>query len=95
MANFPPEDWDVRPLTDFEELTVPAPRGSPFHLQALLTGKPCTGMRGNFRFLIGGDRHMELNVAVTTIIQDKRFDNMYLACQMELGSQVNNIFKKI
>ena len=88
MENFPPPTWDVRPLEDFEDITVPAPSGSKFHLQALLIGKPSHGREGQFRFLISGNDHLSFKVCLRDIIDSPLFDNMVIECQMELGSQV-------
>ena len=42
MAKFPPNSWEVRPVEDFEILTVPAPTGSRYHLQDTVDTKLCT-----------------------------------------------------
>ena len=88
MENFPPNQWDVRHLADYEDITVPAPSGSRFHLQALLIGRPAFGREGQFRFLISGNNNMSFNVRLRDIIDDPCFEDMYVNCQMKSGSQV-------
>ena len=92
MENFPPKAWDVRHLADFEDITVPAPAGSKFHLQALLIGKPSHGREGQFKFLISGNDHLTFNVDVRDVIDDALFDDMTVQCQLQLGSQVVTIY---
>ena len=89
MAHFPPSTWDVRPIQDFETLIVPAPAGSKFHMQALLTAPPCPGREGQFKLLIAGKEHLKITAKVKDIIDDPLFDNMEIECQLQLGSQVN------
>ncbi len=88
MATFPPPTWDVRQLKDFETLTVPAPAGSKFHMQALLTAPPCTGWEGQYKLILSGSDHLEINTKITDIIDDPLFANMFIDCQFQLGSQV-------
>jgi hypothetical protein len=88
MSSFPPSNWDVRSIDDFDTLTVPAPAGSKFHLQALLTGRPSNGREGQFRFLIAGTDHFKINVKATDILDVPLMEGMLIRCQMELGSQV-------
>lgn len=92
MIKFPPKTWEVWDLRDFETLTVPAPAGSQFHLQALLTAPPCPGWEGQYRLLISGTNHLEINTKITTIIDDALFEDMYIDCQLQLGSQVEICF---
>lgn len=91
MESFPPNSWDVRHLSDMEDITVPAPAGSKFHLQALLVGKPAHGREGQYKFLVGGNDHMQFEVFVTDVIDDPIFEYMTVTCQMQLGSQVKPI----
>jgi len=88
MESFPPNKWDVRHIGDFDDITVPAPTGSKFHLQALLVGKPAKGKEGQFRFLVSGNDHLSFRVNVKHVLHHQLFDDMYITCQMELGSQV-------
>ena len=92
MENFPPNAWEVRHISDMEDITVPAPTGSKFHLQALLVGKPSHGREGQFKFLIGGNDHMKFTVAISDVIDDSSFSDMKVECQMQLGSQVKIFF---
>ena len=89
MENFPPGAWDVRHIEDFEDITVPAPTGSKFHLQALLIGKPCHGLEGQFKFLVTGPDHLKFRVAIKDVINDPIFDDMSVECQLDLGSKVS------
>ncbi len=88
MSSFPSHTWEVRDIKDFETLTVPAPAGSKFHLQALLTAPSCPGREGQFKLLIGGEDHMLIKAKVRDIIDDPLFDGMSLECQLQLGSQI-------
>jgi len=88
MENFPPSQWDVRHLADFEDITVPAPSGSRFHLQALLIGRPAFGREGQFKFLISGNNNLHFSVRLRDIIDDPCFEDMYVDCHMKSGSQV-------
>ena len=88
MSRFPPSSWEVRPVADFETLTVPAPAGSKYHLQALLIGKPCLGREGQFKFLISGNDHYRINMEVNKVVNEPTFANMRITCQLALGSQV-------
>jgi hypothetical protein len=90
METFPPPQWDVRHLAEFEDITVPAPSGSKFHLQALLVGKPSNGKEGQFKFLVSGNDHLSFKVRLRDIIDHPLFEDMIIDCQMELGSQVKN-----
>ena len=91
METFPPNNWDVRHMEDFEEITVPAPAGSRFHMQALLVGKPSHGREGQFKFLVSGQEDMTFRVEVGDVIDDHSFDDMAIECQLKLGSVVRNI----
>ena len=88
MEKFPPNQWDVRHLADFEDITVPAPSGSKFHLQALLIGRPAFGREGQHKFLISGNDNLSFTVRLRDIIDDTCFEDMYVKCQMKSGSQV-------
>ena len=89
MSKFPPNSWEVRPVADFETLTVPAPAGSKYHLQALLIGKPVFGGReGQFRFLVSGNDHYNISMEVAKVLDDPSFSNMTITCQLALGSQI-------
>ena len=88
MSSFPSHTWEVRDIQDFETLTVPAPAGSKFHLQALLTAPPCPGREGQFKLIIGGEDHMLIKAKVRDIIDDPIFEGMSLECQLQLGSQI-------
>ena len=95
MEKFPPNAWEVRDLADMEDITVPAPSGSKFHLQALLVGKPSHGREGQFKFLIAGTDHMKFSVNLEEVINDPAFKGMRVDCEMELGSKVRfNCLKK-
>ena len=94
METFPPSKWDVRHIGDFDDITVPAPTGSRFHLQALLVGKPAKGKEGQFRFLISGNDHLAFRVNVRDVIDNDLFNDMYISCQLELGSQVKQNYTK-
>ena len=89
MENFPPTSWDIRHLNDFDDITVPAPTGSRFHLQALLVGKPAPkGKEGQYKFLVSGNDHVKFAVEIRDILDDPLFEGMTVECQMQLGSQV-------
>ena len=88
MSSFPPRAWDVRHIADFDTLTVPAPAGSTYHLQALLTAPPCPGREGQFRLLVSGKEHTTISAKVRDIINDPLFEDMLIDCQLQLGSQV-------
>ncbi len=92
MSSFPPRSWDVRHIQDFDTLTVPAPAGSKYHLQALLTAPPCPGREGQFKFLISGKEHMRVCSRVRDLIDDPIFNDMTIECQLQLGFQVSNYF---
>ena len=91
MEKFPPKTWEVRHANDFDDITVPAPTGSKFHLQALLMGKPCMGKEGQFKFLVSGNDHLNFSVDIRMVLDDPLFENMFVECQMQLGSQVRKI----
>ena len=98
MEMFPPGTWDVRHLEDFEEITVPAPAGSQFHMQALLVGKPSHGREGQFKFLVTGQKDMSFEVNVSEVIDDSLFDDMVVECEVKLGSVVRpitNVFRTL
>lgn len=88
MSLFPPTNWEVRDVADFETLTVPAPVGSKYHLQALLVGKPAHGREGQFKFLISGNDHYRIEMKVEEVIEDASFKGMTIHCQLALGSQI-------
>jgi len=88
MENFPPSNWDVRHLNDFDDITVPAPTGSKFHFQALLVGRPAKGKEGQYRFLVSGNDHVKFTVNIEDVLEDSLFEGMTVECQMQLGSQV-------
>jgi len=88
MSLFPPTNWEVRDVADFETLTVPAPVGSKYHLQALLVGKPAHGREGQFKFLISGNDHYRIEMKVEQVIEDASFKGMTIHCQLALGSQI-------
>jgi len=88
MSLFPPDNWEVRNVADFETLTVPAPTGSKYHLQALLVGKPAHGREGQFKFLISGNDHYKIEMRVDHVINDEAFKGMTIVCQLALGSQI-------
>ena len=88
MEPFPPNQWDVRHLADFEDITVPAPSGSKFHLQALLIGRLAFGREGQHKFLISGNDNLSFTVRLRDIIDEACFEDMYVKCQMKSGSQV-------
>ena len=88
MSLFPPDNWEVRNVADFETLTVPAPTGSKYHLQALLVGKPAHGREGQFKFLISGNDHYKIEMKVDHVINDEAFKGMTIVCQLALGSQI-------
>ena len=76
METFPPNSWDVRHMEDFEGITVPAPAGSKFHMQALLVGKLSHGRERQFKFLVLGQEDMTFRVKVGDVINDHTFDDM-------------------
>ena len=88
MEKFPPKTWDVRHAKDFEDITVPAPAGSKFHLQALLIGKPCPGKEGQYKFLVSGSEPLDFSVDIRLVLDDPLFEDMYVECQLESGSKV-------
>ena len=88
MTTFPPATWEIRHVEDFDSIRVPAPPGTRYHLQALMTGPPCGGREGQFRFLVSGREHCKISCKVSDIIADPLFDNMRIDIQLELGSQV-------
>ena len=90
MERFPPKTWDVRNASDFDDITVPAPTGSKFHLQALLMGKPSGNREGQYRFLVAGNDHLYFSVDIRLVLDDPLFDDMFVECQLELGSQVKH-----
>jgi hypothetical protein len=89
---FPLSTYDVRPVDDFEELNVLAPAGSKYHLQALLTGKPCEGREGQFRFLLAGTDHYRIDFRASEVLNVPILKGLSLRMQLELGSQVKTIF---
>jgi len=92
MDSFPLSSWDVCHISDFEDITVPAPSGSKFHLQALLIGKPANGKEGQFKFLVSGNDHLTFSVRVRDVVDNPLFEDMHVDCQLKLGSQVKTCY---
>ncbi len=88
MATFPPPSWEFRPLEDMDRMEATPRDSSGFSMQALLAVAPARGLEGNYAYLIASRGQQELRVPVLSIIADKRFENMYIEAQMELGTQV-------
>lgn len=88
MSSFPPKTWHVRHLSDMDSIVGDPRPDRSISMETYLAVQPSGGEEGAFRFTLAGPRHLEARIQVTTILPDKRFDNMWLTLQLELGTQI-------
>lgn len=88
MSAFPPPEWDVRPLTDMDSMVAGPRDGADHSMQALLAVAPAEGLEGSYKFLLSGSNHLKMRIPIRKIISDKRFEEMYIETQLQLGTQI-------
>ena len=90
MSSFPPKQWRVRYLADLDTMVGTVHENHAISLEALMALRPSAGEEGAYRFTLAGPGHLKLRIAVTDVLADNAFKNMFLDLQMELGTQVND-----
>ena len=87
MSSFPPKNWQVRHLDDFDQYEVEVPpKAAKLHMEALLVAKPARGQEGTYRLALGGAHRLLLEMKVTDVFNDKAFEGMTVMADIQNGS---------
>ncbi len=86
MSSFPPTDWQVRHLKDFDLYEAVTPAKTKLFMEALLVAKPASGQEGAFRFAISGDQKVLIELKVTNVWNDDIFKGMTVMAELGNGS---------
>ena len=88
MSSFLPSSWDVRPIADMDAIVATPREGSTFSMKAMMAAPPAAGLEGTYSFAMCGTDHMRIRVETNQIIPDKRFEDMIIEAQLQLGDQI-------
>ena len=88
MSAFPPKRWEVRFLQDMETLQCSQKEGQSLSMEAYVAVKPSGGQEGNFRFTLAGTEKIKLEFAVSRILPDPVFKDMFMEIELAPGDQI-------
>jgi len=88
MTHFPPASWDIRHLADMDSIegTRHPDKGV---LQTLLAVAPAENQEGAFKFLLSGQKPVNLRFPARRLIDQQEFKDFYFDMELELGTQIS------
>lgn len=89
MLSFPPPNWEVRFLKDFNTYNTATTNGHQILMAAIMAIRPAEGESGNFKFVLTGPDNIRLNVPISMVLADSSLADMYIDTEVNIGEHVS------
>jgi len=88
MSSFPPKQWEVRYLKDFDDFHPTTQAKQKLYMAALMAMRPAEGREGHFRIAYTGSEPVVFQIKPTWVVNLKELEGMELYREFRPGSQI-------